>query len=115
MSPAQHTATPASPSRVGILSTPGCVIVERMRNFSAFPAFILLATFLGSACASEPTAPPPGESPGPTPSVARTPIGELPEVDVDAVMAHTRALSSDQFEGRAPGSKGEELTVAYLI
>ena len=86
-----------------------------MRNFSAFPALILLATFLGSACASEPAAPPPGESPGPTPSVARTPIGELPEIDVDAVMAHTRALSSDQFEGRAPGSKGEELTVAYLI
>ncbi len=86
-----------------------------MRNFSAFPALILLATLLASACASEPTAPPPGESPGPTPSVARTPIGELPEIDVDAVMAHTRALSSDQFEGRAPGSKGEELTVAYLI
>ena len=86
-----------------------------MRNSSAFPALILLAAFLGSACASEPNAPPPGESPGPTPSVARTPIGELPEVDVDAVMAHTRALSSDQFEGRAPGSKGEELTVAYLI
>jgi len=30
-------------------------------------------------------------------------------------MAHTRVLSSDQYEGRAPGSKGEELTVAYLI
>ena len=86
-----------------------------MRNFSAFLGLILLATLLGSACASEPAAPPPGESPGPTPSVARTPIGELPEIDVDAVMAHTRVLSSDQFEGRAPGSKGEELTVAYLI
>ena len=81
-----------------------------MRKFSALLAFILLAGLLGSACASEPSAPPAGEAPGPTPSVARTPIGELPEIDVDAVMAHTRVLSSDQYEGRAPGSKGEELT-----
>ncbi len=32
-----------------------------------------------------------------------------------AVLAHTKTLSSDEFEGRAPGSKGEELTVNYLI
>jgi Zn-dependent M28 family amino/carboxypeptidase len=32
-----------------------------------------------------------------------------------AVLAHTKVLSSDEFEGRAPGSKGEERTVAYLI
>ncbi len=82
-----------------------------MRNSAALLAFILL----GTACASQPSAPPAEEAPGPTPSVARTPIGELPEIDVDAVMVHTRVLSSDQYEGRAPGSKGEELTVAYLV
>ena len=82
-----------------------------MRNSAALLAFILL----GTACASQPSAPPAEEAPGPTPSVARTPIGELPEIDVDAVMVHTRILSSDQYEGRAPGSKGEELTVAYLV
>ena len=48
-------------------------------------------------------------------AVQRTPIGELPQVDVDAVLAHTKVLSSDQFEGRAPGTKGEELTVSYLV
>src|SRR6185503_13027747 len=29
-------------------------------------------------------------------------------------MAHVRVLSSDQFEGRAPGTEGEALTVEYL-
>jgi Zn-dependent M28 family amino/carboxypeptidase len=86
-----------------------------MRNLSALLGPVLLGSLLGSACASEPSAPPAADGPGPTPSVSRTPIGELPEIDVDALMAHTRVLSSDQFEGRAPGSKGEELTVAYLI
>ena len=42
-------------------------------------------------------------------------IGELPDLDMPAVLAHTKALSSDEFEGRLPGSKGEELTVAYLV
>lgn len=32
-----------------------------------------------------------------------------------AVLTHTKTLSSDEFEGRLPGTKGEELTVAYLI
>src|SRR5712692_8268708 len=45
----------------------------------------------------------------------RVPIGQLPAIDVDAVLAHTNVLSSDAFEGRAPGTKGETLTVGYLI
>jgi len=32
----------------------------------------------------------------------------------DRMFAHIRKLASDEFEGRAPGSRGEELTVAYL-
>src|SRR5262249_47948651 len=28
--------------------------------------------------------------------------------------AHTKVLSSDEYEGRAPGSKGEELSVTYI-
>jgi Zn-dependent M28 family amino/carboxypeptidase len=39
----------------------------------------------------------------------------LPDLDMNAVLAHTRVLSSDEFGGRAPGTKGEELTVAYLV
>jgi hypothetical protein len=47
--------------------------------------------------------------------VARITLGALPDVDVDAVLAHAKQLSSDRFEGRAPGGKGEDLTVAYLV
>ena len=32
-----------------------------------------------------------------------------------AILARTKVLSSDEFEGRAPGSVGEEKTVAYLV
>src|SRR5438128_1415976 len=42
------------------------------------------------------------------------PIGQLPPIDVDAVLAHTKVLSSNEYEGRAPGTKGEELTVRYI-
>ena len=32
----------------------------------------------------------------------------------ERLLQHIRALSSDQFEGRGPGSKGEQLTIQYL-
>src|SRR5437879_3833533 len=28
---------------------------------------------------------------------------------------HIRVLASDEYEGRAPGTRGEELTVEYLV
>ena len=59
----------------------------------------LLALFITTACAK----------PGP-PTLA-----QLPDVDANQVLADTKVLSSDEYEGRAPGTKGEELTVAYLI
>src|SRR5438876_11389663 len=40
-----------------------------------------------------------------------------PSLDVitpDALLAHIKILSSDEFEGRAPGTKGEELSVKYI-
>ena len=40
--------------------------------------------------------------------------GRGPDVRADRLMAHIRTLSSDEFGGRAPGSEGEEKTVAYL-
>jgi Zn-dependent M28 family amino/carboxypeptidase len=46
------------------------------------------------------------------PSPAAEPV--FPAVDGNAVLEHTKVLASDAFEGRAPGTKGEELTVGYL-
>ena len=40
-----------------------------------------------------------------------------PALDVitpDALLAHIKILASDEFEGRAPGSKGEDLSVKYI-
>src|SRR5512143_1289246 len=46
------------------------------------------------------------------PSRAAEPV--FPAIEGRAVLEHTRVLSSDAFEGRAPGTPGEERTVAYL-
>jgi Zn-dependent M28 family amino/carboxypeptidase len=65
-----------------------------------------------SACSSEPKSPAPAT---PAPSVSQhTPIGQLPAIDLTQLLAHTKKLSSDEFEGRAPGTKGEDLAVRYL-
>src|SRR5262250_844089 len=38
----------------------------------------------------------------------------LDSVTSDDLLRHIKTLASDEFEGRAPGTKGEELTVNYL-
>jgi Zn-dependent M28 family amino/carboxypeptidase len=37
-----------------------------------------------------------------------------PAISADRLMEHVQVLSSDEYGGRAPGSEGEEKTVAYL-
>lgn len=38
-----------------------------------------------------------------------------PPISAPSILARTKILASDDFEGRAPGSPGEEKTVAYLV
>jgi Zn-dependent M28 family amino/carboxypeptidase len=38
----------------------------------------------------------------------------FPAIDGNKVLEHTKTLASDEFEGRAPGTHGEDLTVAYI-
>jgi Zn-dependent M28 family amino/carboxypeptidase len=55
-------------------------------------------------------------APASAPMAALQPtLGQLPSPDMDALLEHVKKLSSDEFEGRAPGTKGEELSVNYLI
>jgi Zn-dependent M28 family amino/carboxypeptidase len=35
-------------------------------------------------------------------------------ITANDIMQHTKALSADEYEGRGPGTRGEELTVKYL-
>jgi Zn-dependent M28 family amino/carboxypeptidase len=60
------------------------------------------AAFVAAACS--------GTKPAPV-----SPLDRLPDLDMNAVLAHTKVLSSDEFEGRAPGTPGEQRTVEYLI
>jgi Zn-dependent M28 family amino/carboxypeptidase len=61
------------------------------------PVVLALAT----ACAASPPSGP-------------VPMANLPNLDSAAVLADITKMSSDEFEGRLPGSKGEQLTVAFL-
>jgi Zn-dependent M28 family amino/carboxypeptidase len=75
---------------------------------------VFIAALFAVACSSEQKAQP---STPPLPSTApsqQLPLGQVPNVDVDAVVQHTRVLSSNEYEGRAPGTKGEDLSVKYL-
>jgi len=38
----------------------------------------------------------------------------LESITPDGLLAHIKVLASDEFEGRAPGTKGEELSVKYI-
>src|SRR5467141_2857114 len=38
----------------------------------------------------------------------------LDAITPDGLLAHIKVLASDEFEGRAPGTKGEDLSVNYI-
>jgi Zn-dependent M28 family amino/carboxypeptidase len=59
---------------------------------------LTLVTLLGTACAK---------------TDAGT-DGALAAITAEGILAHTRELSSDAYEGRSPGTPGEEKTVQYL-
>lgn len=40
---------------------------------------------------------------------------EVPDISIDTIRDATRMLSSDEFEGRLPGTEGEVKTLAYLV
>jgi hypothetical protein len=72
-------------------------------------ALITALLALGIACATAPTNPSAGES-GATADLKPA----YDAITANDIMQHTKALSADEFEGRGPGTKGEELTVNYL-
>ncbi|HXG92339.1 MAG TPA: M28 family metallopeptidase [Blastocatellia bacterium] len=42
------------------------------------------------------------------------PKAALDTITADGVMSHIKVLASDEFEGRAPGTRGEELSINYI-
>lgn len=53
-------------------------------------------------------------TPAATPNIPAELRAAVDSITADDIMRHTRVLSSDEFEGRGPGTPGEEKTVAYL-
>ncbi len=80
-------------------------------RYILLPALVVLAT----GCSNSPVPPPSTIDAGPSVPGGHVAIGQLPDVDTSAVLAHTKVLSSDEFEGRFPGTRGEERTVAFLV
>lgn len=56
-----------------------------------------------------------GGSSGPSPEPTTLSVSALPPIDGRAVLEHVKVLSSDEYEGRAPGTRGEELSVTYMV
>ncbi|MBC7931568.1 MAG: M28 family peptidase [Rubrivivax sp.] len=87
------------------------------RRFFAFLSLALAAAFAG-ACTTT-TAPTNQAAATPTPATqtAAVPSELKPALDTinsEDIMRHTKTLSSDEYEGRGPGTPGEELSVKYL-
>jgi len=49
-----------------------------------------------------------------TAPAAQVPLTNLPQIDPNKILDHIKTLGSDTFQGRGPGTEGEELTVSYL-
>lgn len=83
------------------------------------PIFLSLALLL-AACGQDQQAAAP--EPTPTTTAEPAPADGIPEraattaaITAEDLAAQIALVSDDVFEGRGPGSKGEKLTVAYLI
>ena len=76
-------------------------------------ATILCVLVLAAACGggSEKATPALPSQPAPAPQI---PLASLPKIEPTAILDRIKVLASDEYEGRAPGTKGEELTVQYL-
>ncbi len=85
------------------------------KYFLSLTVFIFMAALL--ACNSAPpqtaTTTPPAAPPGAM-SVPAEIKPALDSLSANDLLQHIKTLSSDEYEGRAPGTKGEELTVNYL-
>ena len=71
----------------------------------------LAVTAALTACKGEPQAPVAAPAPVATPVATHAFSGDINAADFGELV---KTLASDEFEGRAPGSRGEELTVNYI-
>jgi len=73
-----------------------------------FAIALAACTLLTSACSNT------AETPVSSGGSRDVPLASLPTTDGQAMLEHIKVLSADDFEGRAPGTPGEDKTVEYL-
>jgi Zn-dependent M28 family amino/carboxypeptidase len=79
--------------------------VVRVHIHRLFALALVLAV---SACSQDSTSTPPAQQ------AARPSAAPAARIEPQAILDRIKVLSSDEYEGRAPGTKGEALTVRYL-
>jgi len=82
------------------------------RTFAVTVLAVLLVSI--AACSGRSDTPPSQQPPAAAPAEASLPVASMPRVDQQAILDRIKVLSSDEYEGRAPGTRGEDLTVKYL-
>jgi Zn-dependent M28 family amino/carboxypeptidase len=99
-----HRRFPAGTSPVVANETfQGFSMLRSPRSAAAFAVLLSLAACGGSDKAASDAA------------VTAIPDVQIPELSLKTLQEVTKELSSDAYEGRAPGTPGEEKTVAYII
>ena len=92
-----------------------------MRHWQFLPVLLALAACgqqQQPAATATPAAPAAASAPAPPAMPAVTPTRDghfSPEITAADFAAHVQRLSSDEFEGRKPGTIGERATTTYLI
>jgi len=76
----------------------------------------VLASALSGGCGGGEPATPSTSQPAASgaAAAATVPLASLPKIDSAAILDTTTRLALDKFQGRAPGTVGEEITVGYL-
>jgi Zn-dependent M28 family amino/carboxypeptidase len=83
-----------------------------MKRHMFWFGLIIAIAALAPACATNETAQPTG--PAPSLAVPAEIKPALESITSNDLLQHIKVLASDEFEGRAPGTRGEEKTVNYL-
>jgi Zn-dependent M28 family amino/carboxypeptidase len=77
--------------------------------------FSYLFVLLFAACTgTQEPAPRPNDTMVTRAPAPHVPLAELVTIDPHAILERTKVLSSDEYEGRGPGTTGEDMTVRYL-
>jgi hypothetical protein len=83
------------------------------KRIYAMVSFAAVVTF-SFACTTTPTSVNTNSNATANSSVAAELKPALDSITANDILQHTKVISGDEYEGRGPGTKGEELTVKYL-